>query len=56
MHTITEMVPVMYCDLPARMFPAAARSVFATVIHLIEQGEVESDGEPGVDAEFRLVE
>lgn len=55
-HTITEMVPMMYCDLPARMFPAAARSVFATVIHLVDNGEVACEGELTVDAEFRLTE
>jgi hypothetical protein len=48
------MVPVMYCDLPARMFPAAARSVFATVIHLVDRGEVACEGELTVDAGFRL--
>ena len=53
-HTIGEMVPMMYCDLPERMFPAAARSVFATVIHLVERGELVCDGELRVDAAYRL--
>jgi len=53
-HTIAEMVPMMYCDLPQRMFPAAARSVFATVIHLIEKGEVSCDGELKVGARYAL--
>jgi glyoxylase-like metal-dependent hydrolase (beta-lactamase superfamily II) len=53
-HTIAGMVPMMYCDLPARMFPAAARSVFATVIQLLERGEVACEGELTVDAHFRL--
>ena len=53
-HTVAEMVPIMYCDLPERMFPAAARSVFATVIHLAERGEVAHDGALTVDARFRI--
>ncbi len=53
-HTVAEMVPIMYCDLPERMFPAAARSVFATVIHLVERGEVAHDGPLTVDARFRI--
>jgi len=54
-HGIAEMVPMMYCDLPERMYPAAARSVFATVIHLVEQGEVVHEGPLTVDAVFRIV-
>jgi glyoxylase-like metal-dependent hydrolase (beta-lactamase superfamily II) len=53
-HFIAEMVPMMYCDLPERMFPAAARSVFATVIHMVEKGEAECDGELHVGSRFGL--
>lgn len=52
-HTIAAMVPVMYKDLPERMFPAASRSVFATLIHLVERGEVACEGELSVSSEFR---
>lgn len=53
--TIKEMVPTMYAgDVPKAMYPAAARSVFATVLWLIERGEVTTDGEPGVKADYAL--
>lgn len=51
---IADMVPAMYHELPARMHPAAARSVFATLVHLVEKDEVEAHGELSVDASFRL--
>jgi glyoxylase-like metal-dependent hydrolase (beta-lactamase superfamily II) len=53
-HTVAEMVPIMYCDLPERMYPAAARSVFASVIHLVERGEVAHEGALTVDARYHL--
>ena len=53
-HTIAEMVPMMYCDLPQRMYPAAARSVLATIIHMVEKGDVTCEGEVGADAAFRI--
>ena len=51
---IGEMVPRMYSDLPEAMYPAAARSVFSTLIYLIERGEVSSRGELDVSARFFL--
>jgi len=53
-HTICAMVPMMYCDLPERMHPAAARSVLATLIHMVEKGDVGHDGELRADADFFL--
>jgi len=47
---IKDMVPVMYHDLPEPMYPAAARSVFATLLHLHQRGEVFCDSEPGLDS------
>lgn len=41
---IDEMVPRMYAGLPEFMYPAAARSVFAAVIHLVQQGVLAVDG------------
>jgi glyoxylase-like metal-dependent hydrolase (beta-lactamase superfamily II) len=52
-HAIADMVPRMYSDLPEAMYPAAARSVFSTLIYLIERGEVWCEGE--LDAEARFV-
>ncbi len=54
LHTIAAMVPRMYHHLPERMHPAAARSVFATVIHMVGKGEVACQGELAVDGSFRL--
>jgi len=39
-ETITEMVPGMYVDLDKNMYPAAARSVFAAIIRLVDTGKV----------------
>jgi glyoxylase-like metal-dependent hydrolase (beta-lactamase superfamily II) len=44
-HTIDEMVPVMYADLDRSMYPAASRSVLATIEYLVESGKLEKRGE-----------
>lgn len=55
--TIAAMVPGMYGgDVPEHMFPAAQRSVFATMVMLVEDGRVQCDGNLGVDACYALVE
>lgn len=52
--TIREMVPRMYArDVPEEMYPAAARSVFATVIWLLDTGRVACEGPPGIEARYR---
>ncbi|MGE0733980.1 MAG: MBL fold metallo-hydrolase [Alphaproteobacteria bacterium] len=51
---IVDMVPGMYKDVPVSLHRAAARSVFATMLHLVEQGVVTCDGPPSVDARYRL--
>lgn len=51
---IADMVPRMYTDLPERMYPAAARSVFSTLIYLMERGEVSCEGELNAAARFGL--
>lgn len=51
---IANMVPRMYADLPEAMYPAAARSVFATLIYLMERGEVSCMGELHASARFLL--
>ena len=43
MH-IPEMVKKMYTDVPANLHPAAARSVFAHILHMVTTGEVGADG------------
>lgn len=54
-HRIHAMVPRIYRDLPHRMHGAAARSVFATVLYLVEQGHVRCHGELSVDAHYERV-
>jgi glyoxylase-like metal-dependent hydrolase (beta-lactamase superfamily II) len=52
--TIKAMVPVIYAAVDARLHPAAAHSVLAHMIELVESGRVLSNGPPGLDAEYRL--
>jgi len=51
---ITKMVPQMYADLPEFMYPAAARSVLAAVVFLVQRGEVATDDPVNVSASYRL--
>ena len=44
----------MYAALPEFMYPAAARSVFAAMIYMVERGEVRCDGEVALDASYSL--
>lgn len=41
---IPDMVKVIYKDVDARLHPAAARSVLAHMIHLVESGQAAADG------------
>ena len=51
---IREMVPSMYADLPEFMYPAAARSVLAAAVYLVERGELATEGDPDMDSVYRL--
>ncbi len=51
---IVEMVPKMYVGVDQRLYPAAARSVFAHVIELVRSGRVTTRGAPAIDGEYRL--
>ncbi|MGD2134191.1 MAG: MBL fold metallo-hydrolase [Maricaulaceae bacterium] len=51
---IKEMVPAMYADVDKRLFPAAAHSVLAHLIHMVETGVAVCDGQASLDAEYRL--
>lgn len=53
---IEKMVPVMYTELDEKMYGAAARSVLAAMLRLIDTGRVSCDGPPSVSAGFHLVE
>ena len=50
---IRDLVPVIYRELPRPMHPAAARQVFAALVHLVEQGRATCSGPLGVDALYR---
>ena len=51
---IKDMVPVIYAAVDKRLYPAAARSVFAHVLGMIEDGRIAVDGEPRMDSALRL--
>ena len=51
---IDDMVRQIYQHLPPSMFPAAACSVFATCILLVERAQLCCDGELTVDARYYL--
>jgi glyoxylase-like metal-dependent hydrolase (beta-lactamase superfamily II) len=52
LHRIDEMVPRMYAGYPRQLFPAAARSVFAAIIRMVESGRVRVDGPLAMAARF----
>ena len=51
--TIAEMVPRMYADVDPKLYPAAARSVLAHLIHMVETGRVKADGDAGEGSVYR---
>lgn len=51
---IKDMIPVMYADVDKRLYPAAARSVFAHMIHMVETGRVRCDGTPEINSVYAL--
>lgn len=55
LSTIMEMVPVVYRDTDESLHPAAARSLYANVIKLWEEGRVSCDGVPAIDRPYRLM-
>jgi len=54
MDTIPVMVKKMYAAVDPRLHGAAARSVLAHMIHMIETGRVISDGLPSVSTRYKL--
>jgi glyoxylase-like metal-dependent hydrolase (beta-lactamase superfamily II) len=51
---IPDMVKVIYKDVDKRLHPAAAHSVLAHVIHLVEAGRVKAGGPLDLATEYRL--
>ncbi len=52
--TIKDMVKRMYVDVPETLHPAAARSVFAHILHMVESGEIDAEGGASETAAFKL--
>ena len=48
------MVPVMYAETDKRLYPAAARSVFAHMKQMAEEGRVLTNGTPEISGEYWL--
>ena len=53
--TIRAMVPAMYAAVDPRLHPAAAHSVWAHLIHMRKTGVVATEGEAGLESDYRLV-
>jgi glyoxylase-like metal-dependent hydrolase (beta-lactamase superfamily II) len=51
---IKALVPKLYRDVDERLWPAAARSMLAAIIHLERGGDVEAGGPPGPETVYRL--
>lgn len=53
---IADMVPVMYAAVDQRLWPAAAHSVLAHLVRLVQTGEVTCAGEPGLSSSYALAD
>lgn len=51
---IGDLVPRLYADVDPKLWPAAARSMLAAMIHLVREGILTTDGAPGPQSEYRL--
>lgn len=52
--TIQDMVPKMYAAVAKQLYPAAARSVYAHVLNMLEAGKLATDEKPSLTAAYRL--
>lgn len=52
--TITDIVTELYQHVDKRLHPAAAHSVLAHIIHLVDTGRVISDSPPGLRSEYTI--
>lgn len=53
-HQIADMVPIMYKDVDQRLYPAAARSVYAAALYMLDKELIRCEGKPSLDAPFYL--
>ncbi|MEP2184235.1 MAG: MBL fold metallo-hydrolase, partial [Roseibium sp.] len=51
---ISDMVPVIYANVPPAVHGAAARSLLAALIYLVETGRVRCDGVIHEESRFSL--
>lgn len=51
---ISELVPRLYTDVDAKLWPAASRSMLAAMIHLVRKGQLAAESD-GPDGAYRLV-
>ena len=49
---IPDIVAELYVAVPEELHPAAARSVLAHLVKLVDEGQVDVDGAPALDAVF----
>lgn len=52
-HLLEDMVKEIYADIPSYMHPAAAQSLYAHLLHMIEVGTVKVKGPPSHESLFR---
>ena len=52
--TVEEMVPEVYMDISQELYAAAARSLFATVIYLVEQGKIISSDGMTINSHYQM--
>jgi glyoxylase-like metal-dependent hydrolase (beta-lactamase superfamily II) len=51
---IKAMVPELYAAVDPRLHPAAAHSVMAHMVQMVRDGRLVTEGEPGLDSDYRL--
>ena len=49
-----EMVPEVYADISQELYAAAARSLFATVIYLVEQEKIISSDGMTINSQYQI--
>jgi glyoxylase-like metal-dependent hydrolase (beta-lactamase superfamily II) len=52
---ISQMVPILYANVDKRLWPAAARSLHAHLIRLVENGRAKTNGAPKLDTPYNLI-
>lgn len=53
-HRIRDMVPDMYRDVDSRLHGAAARSVYAAALYMVQKEKIRCEGDPTLDATYYL--